>query len=52
MTGTKIGRALLSGIICGAMAVVAMPAADLMAQETGQQVTYARDVAPILQAKC
>ena len=52
MTETKLGRALLSGILCGVMAVVAMPAADLLAQEAGQQVTYARDVAPILQQKC
>ena len=51
MTETKLGRALLSGILCGVMAVVAMPAADLLAQEAGQQVTYARDVAPILQQK-
>ena len=52
MTETKLGRALLSGIICGVMAVVASPTADLLAQEAGQQVTYARDVAPILQQKC
>jgi hypothetical protein len=32
------------------MAVVALPAADLMAQDA--EVTYARDVAPILQQKC
>ncbi len=52
MTGTKIGRGLLSGVMCGVMALVAFPAADLPAQQAGQQVTYARDVAPILQAKC
>jgi len=52
MTESKISRALLSAIICGVLAVVAMPAADLLAQEAGEQVTYARDVAPILQQKC
>ena len=52
MTETKTGRALLSGITCGVMALVALPATDLLAQEAGQQVTYARDVAPILQEKC
>ena len=51
MTETKIGRAILSAILCGVMALVATPAADLMAQEA-DQVTYARDVAPILQEKC
>ncbi len=51
MIETKIGRALLSAILFGVMALVAMPAADLMAQEA-DQVTYARDVAPILQEKC
>ena len=50
MTETKIGRALLSALLCGVMALAAMPAADLMAQEA-DQVTYARDVAPILQEK-
>ena len=52
MTETRIGRALLSGITCGVMALVAVPTADLPAQEAGHQVTYARDVAPILQEKC
>ena len=51
MTETRIGRALLGSIAFGMMAMVAWPAADLQAQE-GEPVTWARDVAPILQAKC
>ncbi len=50
MTETRISRALLSGIAFGVMAMVALPAADLVAQDA--EVTYARDVAPILQEKC
>jgi hypothetical protein len=52
MTETRISRALLSVIAFGVMALVAPPPADLLAQEAGEQVTYARDVAPILQEKC
>ncbi len=51
MTKTRISRVLLSGIAFGVMALVASPAAAVAAQEGGE-VTYARDVAPILQAKC
>lgn len=47
MTETKIGPALLSIITFGVMAMVASPA---VAQDA--EVTYARDVAPILQEKC
>ena len=50
MTETKINRALVSGIAFGVMAMAALPTADLVAQDA--QVTYARDVAPILQQKC
>ena len=50
MTETKVSRVLLSSIVFGVMAMVALPAADLMAQDA--EVTYARDVAPILQQKC
>ena len=50
MTETKVSRVLLGSIAFGVMAVVALPAADLMAQDA--EVTYARDVAPILQQKC
>ncbi len=52
MTETRISRVLLSGITFGVMAMVASPAAELPAQDAGEQVTYARDVAPILQEKC
>ena len=52
MREMRISRALLSGIVFGIMAIVASPAADLLAQDVGEQVTYARDVAPILQEKC
>ncbi len=50
MTETKVRRVLLSGIAFGVMAMVALPAPHLMAQDA--EVTYARDVAPILQQKC
>ena len=50
MTETKVSRVLLSSIVFGVMAMIALPAADLMAQDA--EVTYARDVAPILQQKC
>ncbi|MCH7932508.1 MAG: hypothetical protein IIC36_00805 [Gemmatimonadetes bacterium] len=50
MTETKVSRVLLIGVAFGVMAMVALPAADLMAQDA--EVTYARDVAPILQQKC
>ena len=52
MTETRISRVLLSGITFGVMAMVASPVAELPAQDAGEQVTYARDVAPILQEKC
>jgi mono/diheme cytochrome c family protein len=51
MTKTRISRVLLSGIAFGVMALVAFTATDVLAQEGGE-VTYARDVAPILQQKC
>jgi mono/diheme cytochrome c family protein len=34
------------------MSLVALSAGDLFAQEAGEQVAYARDVAPIFQEKC
>ena len=50
MTETKLSRVMVSGFALGMMAFVALPAANLGAQEG--QVTWARDVAPIFQEKC
>jgi len=52
MTDTRISRVLLGAVALGVMFLVALSAGDLLAQEAGEQVTYARDVAPIFQGKC
>ncbi len=52
MTDTRISRVLLGPVALGVMSLVALSAGDLFAQEAGEQVAYARDVAPIFQEKC
>ena len=52
MTDTRIRRVLLGPVALGVMSLVALSAGDLFAQEAGEQVAYARDVAPIFQEKC